>query len=304
MANHTFADRNRIVTGAADETGWSDTAPAANALVLPLGVRARSTGPGTEAAPVVFRGTFDGRYPITYAGLFATNLKQGDRIRLRLYADPAMTAVLFDSRPASGLDRRVIPSLYGWRQLRWGAANVFRGDLPPEDFALYPTNVHVVLPMVRAAAYRWDLVGSGAAPDPDDPDVATDAGYLEIGHAWFSDSLQVRIPPGYGAGYSDNWTPTDEITRTPGGGTFVEPGTGYRSVEIPLELIAKEDGDALFDQSKRVNWSKPVVSLPDVDDPAALFRRGFIGQRRDAFRKTWKHYGFDGATVQIEEITK
>lgn len=302
MANGIIADRNRILTGSVDETGWSATAPASNAQVLPLAIKARSVAAGTDADPVPYEGEFDGRYPLTYAGLFATNLRQADRVRLRLWADAARTILLFDTRdPVTGLDRRVVPNLYGWRQLRWGDPNVFRGDLPPEDFALYPTNVHVAVPLVRAAAYRWDLVGEGYKPDPGNPDAFVDAGYIELGHVWFSDSLPFSINYAYGG--SDNWTPTDEIKRTPGGGVFVEPGTGYRSVDIPLELIRKADGDRLFDLSKRVNWSQPVVWLPDIDDPAALFRYGFIGQRRDSFKKTWKHYQLDGASIQIEEIT-
>ena len=305
MANGILADRNRIITGAVDEGGWSPLAPASNARILPLKMKARSFGPGLDDAPVVLQGTFDERYPITYAGLFDTNLRQAERVRLRLYASTAMTDVslLFDTRDAvTGEDRKVVPGgLSEWRQLRWGDANLFRGDLPPDDFWLYPTNVHVAVPMVRAAAYRWDLYGVGYKPDPARPDKPIDAGYLEIGHAWFSDCIQFRINYSYGG--SDGWNPTDEIKRTPGGGSFVEPGTGYRSADIPLEYITKPDGNRLFDLSKRVGWSKPVVWLPNMDDPAELFRYGFIGQRRDSFAKTWKHYRLDGATIKIEEIT-
>ncbi|MGQ9370523.1 hypothetical protein [Azospirillum sp. A39] len=303
MALHhgAIADRNRVPGGTVDEAGWSAAAPASQALVLPLGIKARSVGPGTAAEPVVLRGTFGGRFTITYAALFATNLWQGDRVRLRLYADTAMTTVLYDSRnAATGQDRRVIPCLYGWRQLRWGDPNVFRGDLPPEDFALYPTNVHVAVPIVRAAAYRWDLVGTGYKRAPDNPAVLEEAGYLEVGHAWASDSL--RPQRNYAWGGSNDWNPTDEVKRVSGGGALVEPGTGYRSVDVPLDVLVKGDGDRLFDLSRRVNWSKPVVWLPNAD-PADIFRYGFLGQRRDTFKKTWRHYRREAASIRIEEIT-
>lgn len=302
MANGIIADRNRIPFGTVDATGWSTSAPASNAAILPLAIKCRSLAAGTDEAPVPLSGTFDGRYPVTYGGLFGANLRQADRVRLRLWADAARTELLFDTRdPVTGLDRRVVPNLYGWRQLRWGDPNLFRGDMAPEDFALYPTNVHVVVPLVRAQAWQWDLIGQGYKPDPEAPGSFIDAGYLEVGHAWLSDSLPFSINFAYGG--ADKYTPTDEIVRTPGGGVFVEPGTGYRSAEIPLELIRKPDGDRLFDLSKRVGWSQPVVWLPNVDDPALLFRYGFIGQRRDSFAKSWKHYRLDGAAVTIEEIT-
>lgn len=297
MANGIIADRNRVASAVVDETGWSTAAPAGNAKVLPLKLAARSTAAGTTSSPTVLKGTFDTRYPITYAALFKTNLKQSDTIRLRLYADTAMTTVLFDTRDAvTGLDRKVVPSLYDWRQLRFGAPNLLRGDFAPEDYALYPANVHVVVPLVRAAAFRWDIVGKGV-----DPATGADVDFNEIGYAWASDSLQFSINYAYGG--NDGWNPTDEIKRTPGGGVYVEPGVGYRSSEIPLEYMTQSDSASLFDLSKRVSWNQPVVWLPDVDDPAALFRYGFIGQRRDSFKKTWKTYRLDGATIQIEETT-
>ncbi|WP_431861342.1 hypothetical protein [Azospirillum sp.] len=297
MANGIIADRNRVLTAVVDESGWSTAAPASNAQVLPLKLTARSTVAGTDGSPTVLRGYFDARYPITYAGLFKTNLKQSGRYRLRLFSDAAFSDVLFDTRDAvTGVDRRVMPSLYDWRQLRYAAPNLLRGDLPPEDYALYPSNVHVVVPLVRAASFQWDIVGSGF-----DPATGDDVDFNEVGYAWASDSVQFEINYAYGG--NDGWNPTDEIKRTPGGGVYVEPGVGYRSSEIPLDYITKLDGDSLFDLSKRVSWNQPVVWLPNVDSAQDLFRYGFIGQRRDSFKKTWKTYQLDGATIQIEEIT-
>lgn len=303
MANAIIAASNRVLTGPVSETGWVAAAPAANAQILPLGVKARSAAVGTNAAPLVYQGVMDARYPITYAGLFDTNLFQSDRFRYRLYADTAMTGLLFDTRdPVTGLDRRVVPPLFARKDLRWGASNLFRLDLAEDDFPLYPTNVHVVVPLVRAAAYRWDIVSEGYRTDPANPARRISAGYVELGHVWSSDSLKFQINFSYGG--ANEWNPTDEIKRVAGGGVHVEPGTGYRSVDVPFNLIRRADGDRLFDLSKRVNWSQPVVWLPNVDDPATLFRYGFLGQRRDAFKKTWAHYMLDSATLKIEEITQ
>lgn len=302
MANGLLADGNLVLTGAVSETGWTAAAPAANAQILPLSIKARSSGPGTDADPVVLEGEFDGRYPVTYCALFRTNLRQSDRVRLRLYADAARTVLLYDSRdPVSGIDRRVVPNLYSWRQLRWGDPNLFRGDLKPADFALYPTNIHIAVPLVRAAAYRWDLIGPGTKPDPANPAKAIDAGYIDVGHAWASDSVPFGLNYAYGG--ADIWNPADDVKRTAGGGVYVEPGTGFRSAEIPLDLIRKADADRLFDLSVRVGFAQPVVWLPNVDDPSALFRYGFIGQLRGAFKKTWKYYRHDAATITAEEIT-
>ena len=297
MANGALADRNRVPIASVAETGWSTTAPAANAKVLPLRLTARSVAAGTADAPVYYQGVFDARYPVSYAGLFATNFRQSNRLRLQLFADTGYTTCLFDTRdPVTGLDRRVMPALYDWRQLRWGAPNLFRGDLPPEDWALYPTNVHVSVPLVRARAFRWSLVGLGV-----DRATGADVNYHEVGLAWVSDSTYFSTQ--YSLGGSDIWTPTDEVSRTPGGGVFVEPGTGYRSVEIPRNRMTLAEGDSMFDLARRVNFSGPVVWLPDIDDATAMFRYGFVGQQRQPLRRTRAASLEVSTTLQIDEIT-
>jgi len=299
MANGRLADRNRVAAAAVDEAGWSAAAPAAYAKVLPLKLSARSLLAGTTALPTTLKGVFAYRQPVSYCALFKTNLRQNASYRLRLYADASYSTLLYDTRDAAtGIDRKVVPCLSEWRSLRFGDPNLLRGDLPPEDFALYPTNVHVTMPVVRARAFRWDIVGLGYGP------TGADVDYNEIGHAWASDSLYLTLDRSFGA--ADVYTPGDEINTVVGGNVFVEPGTGRRSTSIPLEFIGaagRRDSDALADLSRRVNFDLPVVWLPDADSPADMFRYGFIAQKRGSHAKTWENYRYDTATVELEEIT-
>lgn len=298
----TLADRNRVQAATLDNGGWSETMPIRQAQALPLGLRARSLAAGTDAAPVVIQGRFDKRRPVTFAALIDTNMRQAERVRLRLWSDdqhdPANTSTLvFDSRdPALLLDRKVVPSLWTWRDLRWGDANLLRGDMDPEDYALWPTNVHIRVPLTRAMSFRWDLYGSGYVRG-----TGATANMLEAGLVWLSDSLRFRV--NYDWNGVDGYNPTDEVTRTAGGGVWIEPGIGYRSAEIPWDWLRDQEGNKLFDLSRRINFSEPVVWMPS-DDPAECFCYGFIGRNAAALKLTRRYVQRHSATLQLEEITR
>ncbi|QCO00440.1 hypothetical protein D3093_34885 (plasmid) [Azospirillum argentinense] len=290
-----LADRNRwpaaTLTSNAD---WSPNSPLVSCQSLPLLTAAVSSRIGTAANPVVIQAVFPERYACTYAGWFRTNFRQAARYRLELFASATFTGPLYDTRnPTTGRDRAVVPSLLDWRQLRWGDSNLFRGDLPTEDFALYPTNIHVVVPYCRVGSCRWTFYGGAAAPD------GTDAASYSLGYGWISDSLQFWRS----LDAEDGYVSTDEVTRFPGGGVSVEPGTGYRTVTVPRQVNGRQMRDSLFDLARRVDYSKPVVWLPNIDDPAACFRYGGLFQRRGDHANRWFASSYTSSSTSLEEIT-
>lgn len=299
MATSALAINNLVETATVSETGWSTEAPASTAQGLPLTIKARSEELGTENSPLIYSGTFEFTEYVSYAALFGTNLRQNGRWRYQLYSDAGMTQLVYDSRNSlTGLDKRVIPSLYNWRQLRAFSPNLLYGDLLPSQFALYPVNVHCALPeFVRAKAFKWSLWGPCFDPDGEEAD------YTEIGYAWASDLLRFTI--GRSNGSTDSYQPADEVKSVPGGGTYSEPGTGARKTSIALEFIndtGKEDSDTLTDLSRSIGYTKPVVWLPDTDNPTDMFRFGFVGQRRNSDTKTWEQYEYSTTSVELEEI--
>ncbi|UKJ74472.1 hypothetical protein [Azospirillum brasilense] len=290
-----LADRNRFpaatLTSNAD---WAANSPLASCQSLPLLTAAVSSRLGTAANPVVIQAAFTERYACTYAGFFRTNFRQAARYRLELYATSAFTGLLFDTRnPTTGRDRAVVPSLLDWRQLRWGDSNLFRGDLPAEDYQLYPTNLHVTFPLCRVGSCRWTFYGAAYQPDGSDADA------YSLGYGWLSDSLQFWRS----LDAEDGYVSTDEVTRFPGGGVSVEPGTGYRTVTIPRQVNGRQIRDSLFDLARRVDYSKPVVWLPNIDDPAACFRYGGLFQRRGDHANRWFASSYTSSTTSLEEIT-
>jgi hypothetical protein len=298
--NLLLADGNLIADATVVETGWETNTPAANAQSLPLGIAAVSTGAGTEVSPVVYKGVLSNKQPITYAGLFATNMNQKDSYRLELFSNEDYTGSVFDTR-VDGIDKKVIPCLSSWRELRFGAPNLLRGDFPPEQFDLYPTNIHVQVPLCRARSFKWSLVGRGYLKTDDPATNGDPADYISIGLAWLSDSIELNYKTPVGG--ERIWRPGDDITNVPGGGVFVEPGTGKRLLRIPLEVIHAVDTNRLTDQAARVGFDQPVVVIPDVEDLGDTFRYGFLAQRRGDFSKTQRFFETDQATLEYEEIT-
>ncbi|HYD31094.1 MAG TPA: hypothetical protein VEB64_09610, partial [Azospirillaceae bacterium] len=199
MGKGIYTDTNHMASAALVGTSgdWATLAPLDLMKALPLHAAAVTTRLGTQGDPIVIEGTFPTSVPCRYFGLFDTNLRQRASCRLELFANTAMTTVLVDTRnPASGKDRFVIPPLLNWRQLYWGASNLFRGDLPPADFRLYPSNVHIIVPFCRPKAFRLTLYGP--AFDPADGSAAST---YRIGYAWIGDGVRFFAPVDFEPGY-------------------------------------------------------------------------------------------------------
>lgn len=287
------AVRNRLLEPGVeiDETGWTTGAPAANVLTRWLRVPAVSAAPGTYEAPVVLRANLPQRYPVRYAGLYATALRQLDRWRFIGYGAPDWTEPVYDTLSW----RRVMPALFRLRDLRLSDPHAFAGGLPPEDFSLWPVNIHHVLPPnIRLRSVEWRLVGDGVAPD------GTPAGGIAVGHAYLADAIELR----YGRGRGDRIVPTDQRSRTPAGFPTVEPGAGYRSATLPLPLLATTTADRLWDAYQYAQTHRLVVYLPETTGAGAAqaaVRRGFLGTFTGPHEQTRAYHRFARSALTLEE---
>ncbi|NUB05796.1 hypothetical protein FW320_06350 [Azospirillum sp. Vi22] len=296
MSFGLLADRNEVAAPGVVVTSnkpWSTTSPLSSIRALPLADTAVSVGIGTEAAPTIIDILFPDRIFLTYAGLIRTSFRQSARYRCEAFADAAGAQRLFTSTRADGRDRAVIPPLYNPAKLRWGAPELFRGDLPPSDFALFPTNVHVVIPLCRPRLLRWTIWGASYRPDG-----ADDTAY-RIAYAWAGDSLQIMrhlpSPEGY--------APGDQVVQTPGGATWVEPGVGKRLVSIERQVMDLRLRDALFENAMRVGYARPLIWLPNVDRPEENLRYGGLYRRREAHEHRYISGYYTSTTAQLEEWT-
>lgn len=292
-----LADRNEVAESPCTITSnvaWETLAPLDSMKTTPVVDAAVSTVVGTAAEPVVIDILFDTPTYLTYAGLFYTNLRQEAFRRLEAFGDADGEELLFTTL-SNGRDRRVIPPLTDPATMRAGAPNQMRGDLEPRDFTLYPTNLHVIVPLARVRLIRWSLWGP--AYEPDDSDAA---GY-SIGLAWAGDGIALRRHVGNsGEGVRSN----DQVIVSPDGAAWVEPGVTKRTASVDRVATNRNLRDALFDGAVRAGKRKPLVFLPDVNDPAACFRYGGLYRRSDDHAH--KHVSRDYATgsMDLEEWTE
>jgi len=290
-----LADQNELVLSACEITSnvaFAATAPLESLRTTPLIDPAVSAVVGTEDEPVVIEVEYEHPIDLTYAGLFDTNLRQEAYYRFEAFADAGRTERLFTTTDASGLERNVVPPLTDPELMRAGAPNQMRGDLPPRDFMLLPTNLHVTVPLCPALVLRWTLWGRAYRPDDSD-----DSGY-SVGLAWAGDGLPIsRHVGGSGDGVKDG----DEVITTPGGGVWVEPGIPRRVALIDRTATDLHLRDEIFKLVLRGGKRKPLVWLPDMDSPADCFLYGGLYRRAGDYQHKFISRRYVSNSLDLEE---
>ncbi|CAO3440161.1 hypothetical protein [Azospirillum endophyticum] len=310
-----LADRNEVQNGPLDNpctisspAAWAPTAPLASILTTPVSDRAVCLtkgdvdyATGAPIDPVIL--TLTWQYPIflTAASLLDTNLRQDAFYRMEAFGDAGMTELVATS-VVDGVDANVVPPLTDPAEIAAGAPNQMRGDLDPRDFALLPTNLHVVVPQVPVVAIRWTLWGGAFRPDG-----ADDTGY-RIGFAWAGDGLIFSRHVGKsGEGVKDN----DEVITGAGGSAWAEEGIAKRTVTIGREVTGRALRDDLFKMALRTGKRRPLLYLPSVGDPAdpavrgdpaANFLYGGLYRRSTDHSQPYVSARYTSTSVELEEF--
>lgn len=271
---------------------WLNAAPLDAIKTTPQIDAAVSSVLGTESDPVTI--TIRWPYPVdlAYGGLLDTNLWQMSGYRLEAWADPDMAYPVATTRTADGRDSKVVPPLTDPKDMRPGAPNWLRGDLPPADFMLLPTNLHAVVPLCRASVVRWSLWGGAYRPDGTD-----DTGY-RIGLGWAGDGLTfTRRVGGSGEGVKLG----DERIETAGGYAWIERGIRRRMAQIDRNVTDRRLKDELFKMALRGGKEKPMIWLPDIHDPANCFLYGGLFRRVDDHAHKYISGRYVSTSIELEE---
>lgn len=265
---------------------WEPTAPLTSLKTTPLIDAAVSTQLGTEGAPVEILFAWDSPIDLTYGGLFDTNLAQRATVRVAGWGNTAMTDLV-----AAG-QTNMVPPLTDPATLRFGADNQFRGDLPARAYPLFPKNAHLVLPLARVLRLKISIWGDAAYPDG-----TPDTGY-RIGLAWAGDGLFFNRHVGSsGESHRSN----DQRIEADGGGVWREPGIGRRTAVIDRTVTDRTLRDALFQMAMRTGKSRPMIWLPNTEDPAACFQYGGLFARTDDHEHKYMAPFYTNGSLQLEE---
>lgn len=278
-----IAGRNAALTATLDTAGWTAEAPVALTL-NPDGVRAWSTAPGGDDAPVVLGGVFPVAEVLSFAALFGTNLYQADETELVLYADADRTVEAWTSGRVP-----VLPPMLDTDSLAFEDPRKFDGRLDPDDYLAYPANVLAFPPAIYARGWRWRIWSAGILPS------GATAGHVEVDHLWLGDGLFFDLQ--LDTDVLDN---TGVTTRQDAGREIVEPGEAQRTATLPLDLIEPGMVDQVVAMVRRSKGLMPLAWLPDRDDPALSFQYGFLARATQAGRR-WSASSWASTSLTLQE---
>jgi len=205
-----------------------------------------------------------------------------------------MTEKVADTARVDGTFESVIPPLYDPATLLFGEPNQFRGDIDPRDFRLYSTDTHAVFSARRTRVIRWTVYGAAYRPDGT-PDTA-----YRVGLAWAGYGLLFWRSVGSGEGDK----PGDLLTTHDDGSVWGEPGINKRTATISLEYLDRDDRDNVLDALRRAGKTRPIVWLPDVDDPYQCFRYGGMFRRVEDYYHRFVTGMHTSSNISLEGFTE
>lgn len=253
-----FSDENLALTAALSGGEWSEALPLDNLQndVRFVSEPARQLFPTDEAKSRLEAVLARPRTINLVAVLFHT-LGVNAEYRLTIKAPEgsfAAPALVTDWTPVHG---RMFPSV----NLAWDEPNWWTGEARPEDLLLYPQHLWISLrPGVLAEAIRLEL----RDPDAD----FYDLGGLWIANAW---SPTFNFEHGREAGLDARGI-SDEA---PSGRFVHEQRADRRRISVTWAMLDADEATRLFDAGKRASTRRPVLFLPDVDDPVIMIREAF-----------------------------
>ncbi|MND22309.1 hypothetical protein D3C80_126850 [compost metagenome] len=253
-----FTDENLIQTAVLGGGQWSAELPLAN-LKDEARFISRPTRQLFPADPAKSRIDIDldRDRTINLIGVLFHTLGPAAEYRISIAAPGgALDAPTFTTgwKPVHG---RMFPSV----NLAWEEPNWWTGAGRPEDLLLYPQHLWVSLdPAIKATAVRVEL------KDPE-------AAYFDIGGLWVCGAWSPQF--NFDHGRELGLEARSLADEAPSGRVFHEDRASRRRLTVTWSMLDQNEAMRLFDAGARAGTRRPVILLPDVNDPVALMREAF-----------------------------
>lgn len=131
-------------------------------------------------------------------------------------------------------------------------------------------------------------------------DAGNSAGYVEIGYVFAGPLLIPQVNAEYGA-WSDGHADLSTNTRVRSSGVWSDPVSRYKKTQVTLGALTLAEGDLVHEMQRVLGTVGRVVFIPDVADPAAIQRYGFIGQMRELMMLENPQYVRRGNAFSLEQ---
>ncbi|MNU42674.1 hypothetical protein D3C71_314390 [compost metagenome] len=253
-----FSDENLALTAVLTGGEWSAALPLANLQddASFVGRPARQLTPADPTKARIEATLLRERTINLVAVLFHT-FSQAAEYRLTIAnaaEDLDAVAPAVDWTPVHG---RMFPSV----NLPWEEPNWWTGAARPEDLLLFPQHLWIVLkPGVLASKIRLELRDA-------------DRDYVDVGGLWIGSAWSPAFNFDHGRELGLDARSLSE--EAPSGRLFHEDRAGRRRLTVTWSMLSGDEATRLFDAGARCGTRRPVLMLPDVDDPVIMMREAF-----------------------------
>ena len=183
----------------------------------------------------------------------------------------------------------VFPSVYDPFDLEYGVDNWFTGTLAETEVDLVPRNLWIPVPEVLAQRIRFEF-----------DDTANETGWFDIGGLWTTSSFSPEI--NFDRGRDLGLTPRDQPDEAPSGRIFHEERDPRRVLSITYGMLKQAEVQRFFDAGLRARSSRPVIFIPDSDDPAAMMREAFPATLAQPPGARFSYPSLNATALNLKEI--
>lgn len=273
---------NRIDEGTLAGSGYSASLPLVNLQDRVFAKKARTT----SAADNFFTLALPKYRTLGCAGLAAHNFTTSATWRVRVYADTAMTQLLYDSGIIN-----VWPTVYVLDQLEWEFDNFWTGT-PDEEAreAFTPLAVIFFDQQYIAQAVRVDF-----------SDSSNSDGFFEFGRFFTSQVFQPELNMSYGANTGFNiGTVVDEAQD---GTEYFDRRDPKRTAFIPLEDMEVEDAYSYVQDLQRAcGVDGEILFAYDLNNTPQFYARTFIARQVEVDPISQPYFERFETSITLQEI--
>jgi hypothetical protein len=184
----------------------------------------------------------------------------------------------------------VFPAVFDQAELDYEDSNWWTGQLAAEDLDLYPRHLWIVLPQTLIAAQlRLEL-----------DDVTNADGYFDLGGLWVARTWSPAF--NFNRGRSLGAEARDQKEESPSGREFGDERMPRRVLNVSWSRLSDDEGLRNVDAFARARTTRPVLFLPDTDNPKSMLREAFPATFQTSLVPTFTYDGLNTAQAVFREI--
>jgi hypothetical protein len=262
---------------------WRANYPQSALQSLPLSRVARTAS--LAAADCVIIATSNTSRRVGLVGLARHNCTTDAQVRVRLYSDNGMTALIYDS----GMTQ-LWQEVYPYDTLEWEDDNYWTGKYG--DAELEGTNW----------LWLWwvglDYIAAAIRIDISDPTNA--AGYVQAGYLEIAAQYQAQFNYKLGARYGFRFRTV--LTEALGGAKYADERSKPRTFKGTFDAEHNVALAKWFEMVRQRDICDPILWLPEPDDPTNWVRTAFLAQFAEPDMFTRTQLDIDEVPISLEEI--